>query len=76
MAELTMREPLVRDQFDAQKQGKEAAETEKYLFARLTNIPPDDLEAMTMRDYAKLQGAYANFLYAPLAKGKSDESAS
>lgn len=59
---LTMREPTVGDQIDAQNATKSAADGEVLLIANLCEISPDDVRGLTMRDYRALQAALAGFI--------------
>lgn len=58
---IRMREPTVRDQLAANKIKGDDAEKELAMFANLCGIAPEDLHSMKMRDYTKLQEAYAGF---------------
>lgn len=59
---LRMREPTVRDMEDAQKAaGDNAAANEIQLFANLMEVSADDVRALTMRNYKRVQGAYEAF---------------
>ncbi len=59
---LQMREPTVNDQLvmDA-RQGSDASK-EVALFADLCGLTPADLGRLPMKDYGRLQAAYAGFL--------------
>ena len=57
-----MREPLVRDQTAIKKMDTDAEEKEIALFANLCGLVPDDLDAMPMKDYSRLQTAYMAFI--------------
>jgi hypothetical protein len=60
---LRMREPLLADQMAAEAAADGQASTlEVTLFANLCGIAPADLHKIPMRDYKKLQGAYAGFI--------------
>lgn len=59
---MQMREPTVNDQIIADQIGSSSAEREVNIFANLTMQTPDDIRAMTMRDYSRLQKAYTTFL--------------
>lgn len=61
VAELIMREPLVRDQLAAQQTSKNAAEAEVILFANLCDVAPDVIKDLPLADYRKVQGAFENF---------------
>lgn len=58
---LRMREPTVRDQLAANKFKGDDADKELFIFANLCGVAPEDLHNMKMRDYGKLQEAYADF---------------
>lgn len=59
---LRMREPTVADQMasDAVKGGDAAKELSQ--FANLLELTPDDLQRLPLKDYARLQAAYRNFI--------------
>ena len=57
---LRMREPTVADQ-KAAMTGANDADREISLFANLCECAPSDIEAMTMRNYGRLQAAYRLF---------------
>lgn len=60
---LRMREPLVEDQLAAQEaSGGDNAKMELTLMANLCMLAPADLKKLTMRDYKKVQAAFAAFL--------------
>lgn len=59
---LKLRRPKVRDQLAVEKSGGSNAEKEIRLFANLTEMPPETLEELDIRDYGKLQEAYQGFL--------------
>lgn len=61
-ASLTMREPKVRDSVNASKQASNKADEEVTLFANLCGVSPEVISEMSMRDYAKLQVIYKDFL--------------
>jgi len=52
---ITMREPTVRDQLDVQAVKGSEAHREVTLMANLCGIAPKQVEAMTMRNYRRLQ---------------------
>jgi len=58
--EITMREPTVEDQVTAQK-GRNAAEAEIALIASLTEVSPQALRGMTLRQYGRVQTALQLF---------------
>ena len=55
---LRMREPTVGDQLDAERLSANEAERELKLFARLCDCADNDLRALALRDYKKLQTAF------------------
>jgi len=59
---LRMREPLLADQMAAEESADKASDLEVTLFANLCGIAPADLHKIPMRDYKKLQQAYAGFI--------------
>ena len=59
---LTMREPTVDDQIIAGETKGGSALQEVTLLANLCEIAPADIRRLAMRDYVKLQKAYAAFL--------------
>jgi hypothetical protein len=59
---VTMREPLVRDQLAAAKTKGDEAEREVSFFANLCEIDASALQSLTVRDYARLQAAFGNFI--------------
>ncbi len=61
LSTLTMREPTVNDQLvAAESKGSDAAK-EIIFFANLCEIPPADIRRLTIRDYARVQLAFAGF---------------
>lgn len=56
---LEMREPTVADTLAAKKSTKSNEDMELVLFANLLGIAPNDLHALTLRDYALVQKAFA-----------------
>lgn len=61
--EMTMREPMVRDQQAARLQGGgDDADMELALLASLTGVTPQELAEMTSRDYQRVQQAYGFFM--------------
>lgn len=58
---LHMREPIVADQLALEQMKGSDANKEVTLFANLCQISPDDLRQMSLRDYRKLQQAFAGF---------------
>ena len=59
---LQMREPTVGDQIAAQAGKADPARHEVALIANLCSIAPSDVEALTMRDYRRVQAALMGFL--------------
>ncbi|ATI41959.1 hypothetical protein CBW24_08045 [Pacificitalea manganoxidans] len=59
---LTMREPTVDDQIIAGETKGGSALQEVTLLANLCEVAPADIRRLAMRDYVKLQKAYAAFL--------------
>ena len=59
--QITMREPTVRDQLDVQAVKGSEAHREVTLMANLCDIAPAQVEAMTMRNYRRLQEALEVF---------------
>lgn len=60
---LPMREPTVQDQLTASKMALgDDAETEVLMFANLTELSPDAIKGLPMRQYKRLQVAYIGFL--------------
>lgn len=55
---LTLRAPCVRDVRIAQKTGQDEAEREQHLFARLADVAPDDIDALRLTDYQRVQQGY------------------
>lgn len=61
--EVTMREPMVRDQQVAQIQGGgDNGEMEVNLLATLIGVSPAEIMTMTSRDYGRLQAGYNFFM--------------
>lgn len=58
---LTMREPTVADQLAASEVKGSNAQQEITLIANLCEITPDDVKKLTLRDYRKVQEAFAGF---------------
>ena len=58
---VTMREPTVQDQLDVQAIKGSEAHREVTLMANLCNLTPDQVKAMTMRNYRRLQAALEVF---------------
>lgn len=60
--ELTMREPKVRDQLFAAKQGGNDAEKEVIFVSNLCEVAPEVIHELSMRDYRQVQEELHNFL--------------
>jgi len=58
---VTMREPTVQDQLDVQAIKASEAYREVTLMANLCSLAPEQIKAMTMRNYRRLQGALEVF---------------
>ena len=58
---VTMREPTVQDQLDVQAIKGSEAHREVTLMANLCDLTPDQVKAMTMRNYRRLQAALEVF---------------
>jgi Phage tail assembly chaperone proteins, E, or 41 or 14 len=58
---LTMREPTVKDQLIFEATPGSNADKEIAVMASLTGLVPDDITSLTLRDYSRLQAAYAGF---------------
>ncbi len=58
---VTMREPTVQDQLDVQATKGSEAHREVTLMANLCSLTPDQVKAMTMRNYRRLQAALEVF---------------
>lgn len=56
---LVLREPTVADQMDAR--GRSDAEKEVAMVANLSGQTPDDIRALTVRDYGRVQAALSFF---------------
>lgn len=61
VTKMVMREPVVGDQL-AVEQIKSAAESEVNIIANLCEIAPNVVHGFTMRQYGRLQDAYAAFM--------------
>jgi len=59
--QVTMREPTVQDQLDVQAIKASEAHREVTLMANLCDLTPEQVKAMTMRNYRRLQGALEVF---------------
>lgn len=58
---LTMREPTVADQLAASEVSGGNAVQEITLIANLCEVTPDDIKKLTLKDYRKVQEAFAGF---------------
>jgi hypothetical protein len=58
--ELVMREPRVQDQLSVE--GKSAMKAEVAIFANLCDLPPEAIAGLSLKQYGRLQEAYASFL--------------
>lgn len=58
--ELVMREPRVQDQLSVE--GKSAMQAEVAIFANLCDLPPEAIAGLSLKQYGRLQEAYASFL--------------
>lgn len=58
---IKMREPTVQDQLDVQAIKASEAHREVTLMANLCDLTPEQVKAMTMRNYRRLQGALEVF---------------
>lgn len=61
-ATLRMREPTVEDQLAIDKVKDGDAAKELSLFANLCEITPAELCKLTLRDYRRVQAAFASFI--------------
>lgn len=61
VSELRMRRPKVRDMRRARKGNADDADQEVRLFADLCEVSPDDIDALDLADYDKLQEAFRGF---------------
>lgn len=59
---VTMREPTVADQLTAQETAKSTARAEVMIIANLCECAPAEITSLSLRDYGKLQEAYAGFM--------------
>lgn len=59
---LRMREPTVADQEVASERSGSDAAREIAVFADLCGLAPDDIRAMGLRDYKRMQTAYLGFI--------------
>lgn len=63
VSEVVMREPTVQDLLAAEMiaKGQSAATQEITMFANLCTVSPDQIKALTMRNYGRLQDAFKLF---------------
>lgn len=61
ITELAMRRPKVKDMRIARKGNEDPADQEVRLFANLCEVTPDDIDALDLADYGKLQEAFKAF---------------
>lgn len=61
VTKVRMREPTVADQLAIDKITGDAAK-EMALLANLCELTPDDLKGLTLKDYRRLQQAFAGFI--------------
>ncbi|QPB08635.1 tail protein [Burkholderia phage Mica] len=61
LAAMTMREPEVGDQLAANEVKGSEDIKEVHFFANLCTIAPEDVRRLKVRDYQRLQLAFANF---------------
>lgn len=59
---VTMREPTVEDQIAGQEAANSPWGQEVATFANLCEVSPEDIRRLPLREYSKLQAAYADFL--------------
>lgn len=59
---MKMREPLIADQEVTASMDGSSATREIHEFANLCGVAPDDIRAMTLKNYQRLQAAYLAFL--------------
>lgn len=60
--EVTMREPMLRDQLQAAKAEKTPEDREIYIVALVIGQAPADIETLSANDWARLQTAYGFFI--------------
>lgn len=58
---IVMREPTVKDMRAVDKQGASDLEKEILMIGRLINVPGDELDALSVANYKRLQDRYASF---------------
>lgn len=58
---ITMREPTVKDLRAANKSSKSSEDVELSLLANLTELSPAELDALTLRNYGRVQEAFKLF---------------
>lgn len=59
---IKMREPKVRDMRIAETDSKSKADEELKLIGNLTNLTPDEIDDLSVKDYLQLQKAMKGFL--------------
>lgn len=59
---LRMREPTVNDQVVASEMKGSDATREISMFANLCEVSPDEIRALPMRSFARVQKGYSSFL--------------
>lgn len=62
VSSLTMREPTVEDQIVHDEMKGSDALREVTMFANLCEVAPDDIRKLSLKNYRRLQEAYAGFL--------------
>ena len=60
-AALSMRRPKVKDMRLARRGTEDAGDQEVALFANLCEVTPDDIDALDLADYGKLQEVFRGF---------------
>jgi len=58
---ITMREPTVKDLRVANKKSKNSEEVELALIADLCEVAPTDIDALTLKNYGRVQEAFKLF---------------
>lgn len=66
---LTMRRPTVGDSIEMQKKKGNDAEQERWLVGRLTQVPPEDLDAVDQADWDVLTAVLLGFRGGRVANG-------
>lgn len=62
VTEVTMREPMLRDQLQAAKAVQNVEDREIYIIALLLGQAPNDIETISSADWNRLQIAYGFFI--------------